>query len=125
MRFNVHNSLGKPHAIAPASSSFWSFSRCFAVSFEGRPGVGLATNPASPSLFQSWSQRWTAPGEARTRRAISRIPFPSLESFMARRRRFSRLAADPMGLMHHSIDSFYYLRNTQYYAAFVLDPDGN
>ncbi len=110
MRFNVHSSLGKPQAIAPASSSF---ARCFAVSFEGLPGVGLAANAASPCFFQSWSQRCTAPGEARTRRATSRIPFPLFDSSTARRRRFSRLAADPMGLMHHSIDSIYYLRNTQ------------
>src|SRR5437867_4711701 len=72
MRFNVHSSLGKPHAIAPASSSFSNLARCLAVSFEGLPGVGLAFNAASPCCFQSCSQRCTAPGEARTRRATSR-----------------------------------------------------
>jgi len=84
MRFNVHNSLGKPHAIAPASSSFWSFSRCFAVSLRGVP-ASLGTNAVSPCSSSPGASDGRLPGRLELAGDLA-YPFPCLESFTARRR---------------------------------------
>lgn len=99
IRCVVHKSVRYPWAIGPLRRYRTRRSFCFALSLGGLPGTGFGFKASSPPSAKASRHRMTLLALHPTHRATSLSERFSLRSSMARRRRSSNVAGEPLGRM--------------------------